>query len=143
MERYNTIAEDAESAVATSAHPSVGKSPLLPASVPGSVPLMAASPPAVNHRSHISLPSAAIAGAGQLPQVDTSGSGLMSMTTSPGLQAEMFQSPAIASPLVASTDPIRDAHLWGQEPRYFPGVVTRSQRKNSTRQSSMHESDKA
>jgi len=32
-------------------------------------------------------------------------------------------------------------HLVGDEPRYFPGVVTRSQRKNSKRQDSMHESD--
>ncbi|KAM7184164.1 hypothetical protein V8F20_012336 [Naviculisporaceae sp. PSN 640] len=143
VERYNTIAEDAESAIAASAQPPIAKSPMLPASALSSVALGAPSKSAANQRSHISLPSAAIAGASQLPQVDTSGSGLLSKTTSPGSQVEVFQSPAIASPLLTATDPIRDVHLWGQEPRYFPGVVTRSQRKNSTRQSSVHESDKA
>lgn len=40
-------------------------------------------------------------------------------------------------------DSMRELHLPGQhEPRYFPGVMSRSQgRKTGTRQSSMHESD--
>ncbi|KAM7184370.1 hypothetical protein V8F33_013013 [Rhypophila sp. PSN 637] len=150
VERYNTIAEDAESAIVAAAESKgaggqsvAARSPMMP-SMPGSAVLSAASPPAANRRSHISLPAAALAGSGQPPQVDTSaGSGLVSITAGPGTQAEMFQSPVIASPIMGSSDPIRDVHLWGQEPRYFPGVVTRSQRKNSTRQSSMHESDKA
>lgn len=44
----------------------------------------------------------------------------------------------------ASTDSLRDGlHLSGHEPRYFPGMVSRSQqRKDSMRQGSVHESDK-
>lgn len=38
-------------------------------------------------------------------------------------------------------DVTRDPHLDATEPRYFPGVITRSQRRNSKRQDSMHESD--
>jgi AMP deaminase len=38
-------------------------------------------------------------------------------------------------------DALHDMHLSGHEPRYFPGVVTRSQRRNSMRKSSTHESD--
>ncbi|OAA65417.1 AMP deaminase [Niveomyces insectorum RCEF 264] len=34
-----------------------------------------------------------------------------------------------------------DPHLSGAEPRYFPGVATRSQRRNSLRQNSYHEAD--
>lgn len=32
-----------------------------------------------------------------------------------------------------------DVHLSADQPRYFPGVVTRGQRKNSKRQDSVHE----
>ncbi|KAH8893714.1 AMP deaminase [Thozetella sp. PMI_491] len=46
-----------------------------------------------------------------------------------------------ASPIMTASDGIRDLHLSGDAPRYFPGVVTRSQRRNSTRQGSMHETD--
>ncbi|CAK7565011.1 MAG: AMP deaminase [Sporothrix epigloea] len=34
-----------------------------------------------------------------------------------------------------------NSHLSGTEPRYFPGVATRSQRRNSVRKSSQHETD--
>jgi AMP deaminase len=41
----------------------------------------------------------------------------------------------------AAADGMRDLHLSANEPRYFPGVVTRGHRKGSKRQDSVHESD--
>ncbi len=41
-----------------------------------------------------------------------------------------------------TSDPsLNDAHLSGTEPRYFPGVAMRSQRRNSVRAGSYHEMD--
>jgi len=161
VERYNTIAEDAESAVGAAAdlngaavQTAGAKSPMFSPSKPSSAALSTISTMAAKQQSQVSLQSTAITGSG-LAQADPSGSGLVSITTSPGSQLDMFQSPLVASPIAGPlagegsnmrhppTDAMRDMHLWGQEPRYFPGVVTRSQRRNSTRQSSMHESDKA
>ena len=64
-------------------------------------------------------------------------------------QSQIFSSPVASSPLAISGADREasgnwapaDAILSGNELRYFPGVVSRSQRKNSTRQSSMHETD--
>ncbi|KAK0717047.1 hypothetical protein B0T26DRAFT_277263 [Lasiosphaeria miniovina] len=81
-------------------------------------------------------------------QVDT-GSPYMSAMSQP----QIFSNPVVASPLGASAsdreasgnwspvEATREPHLSGNEPRYFPGVVSRGPRRNSTRQSSMHESD--
>lgn len=41
----------------------------------------------------------------------------------------------------SGVDPDPNVHLSGTEPRYFPGVATRSQRRNSLRQNSYHEVD--
>lgn len=41
------------------------------------------------------------------------------------------------------TDGMRDLALSANEPRYFPGVVTRGHRKDSKRQDSVHEGDEA
>lgn len=54
-------------------------------------------------------------------------------------QSQVFSSPVTASPLTVSGS---EEHISGHEPRYFPGVVSR-RRRDSTRQSSMHESDDA
>ncbi|KAK0730770.1 hypothetical protein B0H67DRAFT_527882 [Lasiosphaeris hirsuta] len=87
--------------------------------------------------------------------IDTSGSPHMGASMS---QSQIFSSPVLASPLtsgppgatptttggmssVADAAGMREPHLSGHEPRYFPGVVSRGQRKGSTRQSSMHEGD--
>lgn len=162
VERYNTIAEDAESAVGATADLNgaavqfaAAKSPIFSPSKPSSAALSTMSTMAVKQQSQVSLQSAATSGSGLVAQADPSGSGLVPITTSPGSQVDMFQIPLVTSPIAGPlagegstsrhppTDAMRDLHLWGQEPRYFPGVVTRSQRRNSTRQSSTHESDKA
>jgi AMP deaminase len=41
----------------------------------------------------------------------------------------------------SSADGVRDVHLDGHEPRYFPGVVSRGQRKNSKRWDSAPDGD--
>lgn len=77
--------------------------------------------------------------------------------TSPGLgpvQGTLLASPVIAAGQtrdgpraaaggagVAGPDGMKDHHISGSEPRYFPGVVTRSQRRNSMRKASVHEDD--
>lgn len=38
-------------------------------------------------------------------------------------------------------DSLKDGHLSASEPRIYPGMISRRQRTNSLRQSSMHESD--
>ncbi|KIH95268.1 AMP deaminase [Sporothrix brasiliensis 5110] len=45
------------------------------------------------------------------------------------------------TPAGSAADPNPSAHLSGSEPRYFPGVATRSQRRNSIRKNSYHETD--
>lgn len=42
-----------------------------------------------------------------------------------------------------ASDTASDVHISGSQPRFFPGVVARSQTRSGTRQSSMHESDDA
>jgi len=90
------------------------------------------------HAAFASLPSTA---RGQSSQGDTH-----SPYLGPGSAAssQILPGPSIPSTLADvawQVDGIRDSHLSGSEPRYFPGIVTRSQRRNSTRQSSAHESD--
>ncbi|EHA57906.1 AMP deaminase 2 [Pyricularia oryzae 70-15] len=65
---------------------------------------------------------AAHAGEGSLP----------SMSSPPGATREGWAS-----------DTASDVHISGSQPRFFPGVVARSQTRSGTRQSSMHESDDA
>ena len=43
--------------------------------------------------------------------------------------------------MTGTTDSIRDIHLSGHEPRYFPGLMARASRRESVRQTSVHESD--
>ena len=75
------------------------------------------------------------------PQVD-SGSPYMAPLTLSSSTSQVFGSPLSSSPMATTADGIRDLHLAGDAPRYFPGVVSRGQRRNSTRQGSMHEGDK-
>ncbi|KAL1873827.1 hypothetical protein VTK73DRAFT_711 [Phialemonium thermophilum] len=93
--------------------------------------------------------AAAGAAASQLPaprspvQQTTFGAGATTpMTGSATARSSDTQAPN-SSASRTPADGIRDLHLDGSEPRYFPGVVTRGQRKNSKRQDSMHESDDA
>ncbi|EGO53393.1 hypothetical protein NEUTE1DRAFT_150719 [Neurospora tetrasperma FGSC 2508] len=77
--------------------------------------------------------------------------GTDSLSQSQTLPSPMQQSPQLGLPSAALegtgtatglTDSMRELHLPEHEPRYFPGVMSRSQgRKTSTRQSSLHESD--
>ncbi|KAL8370985.1 hypothetical protein RB595_001032 [Gaeumannomyces hyphopodioides] len=48
-----------------------------------------------------------------------------------------------ASPPWPADGTVEDLHISGSQPRFFPGVVARSQTRGGTRQSSMHESDDA
>ncbi|KAK3330860.1 hypothetical protein B0H66DRAFT_545062 [Apodospora peruviana] len=163
VERYNTLAEDAATAAAAAGavtdlngsvpQPTAPKSPLLPSKTGSTI----SAPPTADpkQRSYVSLRAAA--GQGHPAQVDTS-SPYMAGIISPGNQSQVFQSPVLASPIALPAaadgssnsglwappaDSVRDPHISGHQPRYFPGVVSRSQRKNSTRQSSRHESDNA
>ncbi|KAK3355952.1 hypothetical protein B0H65DRAFT_417687 [Neurospora tetraspora] len=77
--------------------------------------------------------------------------GTDSLSQSQVLPSPMQQSPQLGLPSAALegtatatglTDSMKELHLPEHEPRYFPGVMSRSQgRKTSTRQSSIHESD--
>lgn len=86
--------------------------------------------------SHVSLPAAAAAAAQGASIIKNAapvdlGSPSVSTITSPPPQ--VFSSSVASSPIIE--------HLSGHEPRYFPGVVSRSRRKDSTRQNSIHEGD--
>lgn len=68
-------------------------------------------------------------------------------TSSPAIQPT-HPSPSVGGghpgPQPTNSWPIdgrKDAHLSGSEPRMSPGMISRRQRANSLRQSSMHESD--
>lgn len=78
-------------------------------------------------------------------QIDTGSPSVNAISAS---QSQVFSSPVVASPLGASgSDSASGAwtpseqHISGHEPRYFPGVVSRNRRRDSTRQNSMHEND--
>lgn len=74
-------------------------------------------------------------------------------------QTQSYGSPVLLSPLTGPvgsdrgevlggggwtpSESVRDVHLSGHEPRYYPGMLSRSQqRRDSGRQSSLHESDR-
>jgi len=94
--------------------------------------------------SYISLPQAVVGG--QSIHVDTNTGSPYTGPNSAG-SSQLVASSVLASPLATAKDApwpgdgSRDPHLSGTGPRYFPGVVTRGQRRNSVRQGSAHESD--
>lgn len=94
-----------------------------------------------NHGSVSSTHAAATRTPASAPQVD-SGSPYMAPLTLSSSTSQIFGSSLGSSPMATAADGIRDLHLAGDAPRYFPGVVSRGQRRNSVRQGSMHESDK-
>lgn len=103
---------------------------------------------AAAHASHASLAAVAAragTGGGQSPQV-------VADSNSPYLGPASGGGQGVAGAVVAAaqdgaggvfgaTDGMRDLALSANEPRYFPGVVTRGHRKDSKRQDSVHESD--
>ena len=78
-----------------------------------------------------------------------------SPSITPSIPPSLSQSQVLTASPVALTSPAsgtvggsgsgsgegRDLHLSGHEPRYFPGMVSRSQRRDSMRRESGHESD--
>jgi AMP deaminase len=103
--------------------------------VPKSPALSLKTNMAAAHPSHVSL--AAAARTGQSSQVDTN-----SPYLGPAGQAVNGTGAAAKDGSVwTATDGLRDLALSANEPRYFPGVVTRGHRKDSKRQDSVHESD--
>ncbi|KAK3337065.1 hypothetical protein B0T19DRAFT_411388 [Cercophora scortea] len=140
VERYNTLAVEASDHVAAPNSPAQSSKTVGPAAADSK-----------HQQSHVSLPSYAATRAAHSSQIDGDSPALSTSSMSMS-QSQIFASPVIASPATGSstdgrpapTDAMRELHLSGHEPKYFPGVVSRShgQRRNSTRQSSMHESDK-
>jgi hypothetical protein len=66
------------------------------------------------------------------PQVEVDSGAVFS-----GHQGSMVASPTSAQSMKEptwSSESLRDLHMSGREPKMFPGVVTRRQRSNSTRQ---------
>ncbi|GAB1311371.1 AMP deaminase [Madurella fahalii] len=147
VERYTALATDVPSASGSAVDPN---SVPLPVTVPRSPALssrattIAADPKQQSHAQG-STPTWG-------PQVGTGSPSIMAIPTSLS-QSQLYSSPVLASPMMGpasdrdlsgswtQSDSIREPHLSGHEPRYFPGMVSRSQRKDSTRQSSVHESD--
>lgn len=66
-------------------------------------------------------------------------------TSSPAMTAQQApQASHVGSPSGGQSwhmDAMKDLHLSGSEPRIYPGMISRRQRTNSLRQSSIHESD--
>jgi hypothetical protein len=129
VERYNTIAEEAVMTKAATTTPH-GNGVLIPAE---------SSPPAKDP-----LPT-------ETSQVDAGSPRLPALSTA--TKSQIFSTSAQASPASATAasrdssgtwtvaDPLMDAHLSGQEPRLFPGVVSQGQRKNSLQKSSSNENN--
>jgi AMP deaminase len=98
---------------------------------------------ATAHPSHISLQAARTGGAGggqsgsqqQQQQQDTASPYLGPAGQTNGA------APAAADGVWTATEGLRELALSANEPRYFPGVVTRGHRRDSKRQDSVHESD--
>lgn len=126
VERYNALAAESAAAVAQAAP----KSPAPPAK-------------AIIGEAKTSLNTSTLQPAPH--------GGTDSLSQSQTLPSPMQQSPQLGLPsatlegtgtATGLTDSMRELHLPEHEPRYFPGVMSRSQgRKTSTRQSSLHESD--
>ncbi|KAK4187997.1 hypothetical protein QBC35DRAFT_451728 [Podospora australis] len=150
VERYTTMgAADATSTVGA-APDLIGGS--LPQTVPRSPALSSRTniAPASNPKQQASVPltasSSQASNIAKSGQIDTSSPAISAVS---GSQSQVFSSPVVASPLgasasdsVAGTWSPSEPHISGHEPRYFPGVVSRSsRRRDSTRQSSMHEND--
>ncbi len=105
-------------------------------------------------QGHVSLPAYATTRAAPNGSQTDANSPYMSAAGGSMSQSQILTSPMLASPLTAGAlsgpgsgpgngESMREPHLSGHEPRYFPGIVTRGQRKGSTRQNSQHENDES
>ncbi|KAK3394050.1 hypothetical protein B0H63DRAFT_459817 [Podospora didyma] len=158
VERYTTLAADAASTSGAAtdlngsiAQQTVAKSPVLSSITNNTAAATAtADPKQKSHASSYVSQTPSTTRSGYPSQVDT-GSPYTVAISNTMSQSQIFSSPVASSPLAPSSADRdatgnwapADAILSGNEPRYFPGVVSRNQRKNSTRQSSMHETDES
>ena len=136
VDRYSGRAAEAS---ATASAVDAPRSPTLSLKTNATVPITLDAKYS-NHGS-VSSTHAASRTPASAPQVE-SGSPYIAPLTLSGSTSQIFGSSLNGSPMATTADGIRDLHLAGDAPRYFPGVVSRGQRRNSVRQGSMHESDK-
>lgn len=145
VERYNALPIDA---------PSVTAEPLSTTTTTAAANLPPRSPALSTANASIPQQQAtATASRASEPQPGSSPSIL------PSIPASLSQSQVLTASPVTLTSPSglgtpgaavcaasgsgegRDLHLSGHEPRYYPGMVSRSQRRDSMRRESGHESD--
>jgi AMP deaminase len=107
-----------------------------PASVPKSPVLSLKTNVAAAHPSHVLSAAAARTGGG-----GGGGQSSQQENQSPYLGPTAKDGTGASAGVWSATDGMRDLALSANEPRYFPGVVTRGHRKDTKRQDSMHESD--
>lgn len=134
VERYNSMTSEMPLSEALSkSHTGAPQS----AAVPKSPALSLKTNTVAAHPSHVSLAAAAAAArTAHSSQVDTSSPYLGPAVANGGAAAAKD-----GAGVFGATDGMRDLALSANEPRYFPGVVTRGHRKDSKRQDSVHESD--
>ncbi|OIW34791.1 AMP deaminase [Coniochaeta ligniaria NRRL 30616] len=137
VERYNSMTSEMPLSEALSTS-HTGAPPSAAAAVPKSPALSLKTNMAAAHPSHVSL--AAARTGGQSSQADTN-SPYLGPAAASGGTAKDGAAGAGAAGVFGATDGMRDLALSANEPRYFPGVVTRGHRKDSKRQDSVHESD--
>jgi AMP deaminase len=129
VERYNALTSNGEAQGSASVQPS-----------PATAGVASMPEPAVlgQRGSQISLPG--LASKKTRSHIDL---GVGIVETPMGSQSDILSGGMVASPLTAgpSSGVEEEPHLSGHEPRYWPGVVTRGQRRMSTRQGSAHEGD--
>lgn len=130
MERYNALTSNGDAQGSASVQPN-------PATA--GVASMPEPAPQGQRGSQISLPG--LASKKTRSHIDL-GMGIVE-SPSGGSQSDILSGGMVASPLTAgpSSGVEEEPYLSGHEPRYWPGVVTRGQRRMSTRQGSMHEGD--